>query len=318
MTEIPLEDPDIGRSFVAGEEISALWKGIGRATLSTSLANHYRTLPPEYSYSPEDIGWEPESLDRALGYAASLFPGRELRLLSNEGSSAVVLEDDEAHVFKVMRDAHRYSYYEDEMGALTLLSDLGLAPRPFVLVDAALEFRTEQEGIPEERNFGDIPILRVKGGGKYPVIVMEKVDFNHKNTMTDGQRIEAFDTLLSVFEANRLVAGDTELVVDKHTGKPIFIDVGGFGRIKLGKRLEMMDWEGNVEDLCPDLTDEQAYTVRIIDGLLLSFMTAEYKTRISITAIGDILTSKGVSAFHKVITNKNLEAPELIESILHG
>lgn len=168
-----------------------------------------------------------EAIREALAYAGTIFPDANLRLLSDEGSSAVVLEDDQGNIFKVYRNAHSYSYVENEMATLTRLSELGVAPKPYLLVDAAQERCTDEPEEYQRNEFGDTQIRRIKSEGAFPIIVMEKIDALPLRTLPSDAVIPEFDRLWSIFEYEDYSFGDTELVIDQNSGHAKFIDVGG-------------------------------------------------------------------------------------------
>lgn len=170
-----------------------------------------------------------------------MFPDRTLKLLSNEGSSAVILEDGE-YVFKVMRDPIYYSYAEDEMGALTYMHGLGLAPRPILLADAAEHYREEMKGGHVKRHFADIDIQRIETNTPNPILVMEKLDAVPLQSVTEDifsadRAVSEYHRILDTVLANRIVFGDVELVLDRTSDSMKFIDLGGLSKFSEKDRL---------------------------------------------------------------------------------
>src|SRR5579885_1561528 len=121
---------------------------IARALSRLQRNNESSGVPVQYPVAPrhhEVLGYNEQGNELGLDYLNHLFPDETFSTLSSEGSSAVVYEDENSRVYKVMRDYTPYSYYEDEMAGLTLLHNEGLAPKPIIFIDAAEQFRLERE-----------------------------------------------------------------------------------------------------------------------------------------------------------------------------
>lgn len=213
----------------------------------------------------------PESIERLRSYTQALFPNEEIQLLSTEGSGAMLFQDKNGRAYKVARDADHYTYDESEMRSLTLLHEAGFAPKPFMLVDAAVKYRRDPEGIEPEACFPEVPITRYEGNGPLPIIVMEKVDFSSIHDLSDEEFADNIESILEFAQAKELVFGDVQPVVDKKTGKVVIIDAGGLGQMKPRMR-EVRRIDGSLAYLqMEDATYEEYKQADITRWLLSTF-----------------------------------------------
>ena len=236
--------------------------------LRTKSGRNPRLLPTNFGKKVPELNGSSRTpfpgetgVPRALEYAQDIFPDKQFNLLSAKGSSAVVLESGDK-VFKVMRDCNHYTYIENEIGALQTLHNEGLAPKPYVLIDSAREFRTNSG---HTNSFGDVRVPRIDEGGHLPIIVMDKINAKPLDTLTDEQRIAAFDTFLEVGSRLDLSFGDTEFIVDGDTNRVVVIDTGGIARNRYGKY--GTDSNGTF-DRYPGLTEEEIKAASLTEALL--------------------------------------------------
>jgi len=169
---------------------------------------------------------------QALAYARGVMPETSLDLLSSEGSTALILEDGTGLAFKLMRGNGYYSYTEDEAAGMTLMSNVGLAPKMHLLLDAHEDFRTDLIGTTPKREFGDVIIPRQEVQGNLPMIVMDKVAAASITTMPLDRVRGEFKRVVTILSENGIaVLGDVEIVHDTATGAATFIDLGGLYRV---------------------------------------------------------------------------------------
>lgn len=218
-----------------------------------------QTYPAQPEVEGLELGWsgDARSADMALDYAAGVLGkdrDADLTVLSDRWSSAVILEDKAlgagapAKVYKVFRRASCYDYVEHEVINLTLLHQRGLAPQPFLLIDAAAQYRSDDYSYPLPPD--DTAIMRQDGGGELPIIVMEKIERASIDSMTDEQLKAEFERVLATALELNMILGDTELVYDVNDQAVKFLDAGGIGRYSEG-------WFGHWRNQFPAVTDEQ-------------------------------------------------------------
>ena len=180
-----------------------------------------------YTPSESNLGYDDNAVPRATQYVRSLFPGEQLSLLSSEGSSAIVFHDQGGRVYKVYRRSSYYDYIEEEAAKLEALSQLGLAPKLYALVDAAQVYRS-QTSQASMRAFGDVRIPRIESDGPFAVLVMGELP--KPAPLVDAGIEEAVREFVRVCEVIRpygFVFGDIEPVWDESTRRMVFLDVGG-------------------------------------------------------------------------------------------
>lgn len=201
-----------------------------------------------------------------------------------------------------MRDANHYNYIENEIGALQTLYNEGLAPKPYLLVDSAREFRANSG---HTNSFGDVQIPRLDEGGHLPIIVMDKINAKPLDTLTDQQRIEAFDTFLEVGSRLDLSFGDTEFVVDGDTGRVVVIDAGGIGRGRYGKYGE--DVNGRF-DRYPGLTEEEIKAASLTEDLLHHLSRTGKPP--GVREIAEYLKDGDTEKIYAILTEPSVRPPE--------
>lgn len=176
----------------------------------------------------------PESVDQASQaeqYLASLFPESRFTYLGS-GRYGLALADDTGKVFKVYRDALRYSRYEQEAGALQVLSQAGLAPKLHVLVDADEKYRLDRKAHDYVRHgFGNVQIPRANSGRELPVLIMDKVDVAPLETAAPDKLAAGFCRAAELFIRENIEAWDSEVVVNAQTGNVTFLDVGELAQV---------------------------------------------------------------------------------------
>jgi hypothetical protein len=221
-----------------------------------SGANIYPEVSTQELAAMPTLGYDEGADQAALDYASRIFPEATLRILG-KGSSAIILEDNQGYVFKVIRDAGHYSYCEDEMATITRLHQLGLAPAPILLVDAARRFRTETAGSSPKRDFSETEIDRVEVEGEFPIIIMSKVEHRSVRTLSQRQKVAIFDQVFPVLANDGIMPGDTEMAINITTGNPVFIDDGGFQKLRPGQRLYEQGLDGILRDRYPQLSNAE-------------------------------------------------------------
>lgn len=169
--------------------------------------------------------------DQATAIAESIFPDSHFSYLG-AGRYGVVLADITGKAFKVYRSALYYSKHEKEAGALQLLSDAGLAPKLHLFVDAGEEYRLDIKHYDYTRKgFENVQIPRQNSGRVLPILVMDRVDVAPLETASPTALAEGFCKTASLFIQQRIRSWDTEVAVDKSTGKVIIMDVGELSQI---------------------------------------------------------------------------------------
>jgi hypothetical protein len=243
------------------------------------------------------IGTGPEAASQALAYASDIFPQADLSVLSTEGSSAVILEDQQ-YAYKVMRDAHNYTYTESEMANLQLLHREGLAPRPYVLIDAALDERTERAGHTIRPGYEGEQIPRIDEGGKLPILVMDKIAYEPLSVLTPEQRVAEFDRIAEIATRLGIVFGDVEFVYDTNAEHVTVLDAGGVVRDPLRYKYGR-DQAGEVYDAYPTLPEAEFVQADIITNIL-KHLSAGQKN-FEIEKIADTMRDEGMEGLHALL-----------------
>lgn len=261
------------------------------------------TYPDRPSINTVSLEGDEEGAQHALDYVRKLFPKEEFSLLSLAGSGAIVLEGkNSSKVFKVLKSPGRYSYTESEAGALQFMGEAGLTPKLTMLVDAAQEYRSELSmyggSFRPRREFENVIIPRVNGGGEYPVIVMDKVNARPLRAMPEDVLLQQFDEILAFALENKLEFGDVEPVYDADAGGIKIIDVGGIARVQLNRYMQTYD--GRQKDLYPGMPDNVLERATIIGSVLNSFIDMDGRL-ISIQEVAKIMTSGDLDGFHQLL-----------------
>lgn len=253
------------------------------------------------------MGYDSRAIGAAEGYLCRLLPTAQIEYL-DKGSSAVIFEDKRAPVvYKVMREAGYYSYVEDEMAALHLLHKEGLAPEPYVLIDAHPSRQKEDTSRPPKTHFSDVPIVRKAGDGNYPVIVMEKISGVplHDADLGDDTLTQEFDNILRVAKANELIFGDVEFVVDQADKHVKVIDVGGTSRYQEGTFGHVLQRDGTLkQDEIAGVKPSagQLREMAIVDGVFSQFGSIDqndlYEILFTMDNPTQVLHERLVAAFH--------------------
>jgi hypothetical protein len=205
-----------------------------------------------------DIPDSPEQEELASKYLSSLFPESKFSYLG-AGRYGVVLADETEKAFKVYRSALSYSRFEKEAGALQLLSSAGLAPKLHLFVDAGKEYRLDRKAYNyTDFGFEDVQIPRQDSGRELPVLVMDKIDAGPLEDADPQQLVDGFCKVAGVFIKENIHAWDTEVMVDKATGKIIILDVG---------ELSQQPFDKSSATLEAKLGNDQ----KILSGLILDF-----------------------------------------------
>ena len=168
----------------------------------------------------------PEQGDEASDYVHSLFPDRDVSYVGH-GRYGVVVAEESGLAFKVYRTALRYSRYEQEAGALKLLSDEGLAPKMHLFVDADEKYRLDYKAYDYTYfGFGDVMIPRQSSGRELPVIVMDRIDAAPLSEAEPSALVDGFCKIADVYLRENIISWDTEVMVDRQSGQLIILDVG--------------------------------------------------------------------------------------------
>jgi hypothetical protein len=250
---------------------------------------------PERDYKKFNyLGPGEKGVPRAIDYAEKIFPGKQFDLLSSKGSQAVVLESGDK-VFKVMRDGTNYSSFENEVGALQTLASEGLAPKLHLMVDAGKDFRLNMRGA-RPNSFSDIQVPRINEEDALPIIVMDKINAKPLDTLTDDQRIAAFDTFLEAGSRLDLAFGDTEFIVDGDTDRVVVIDTGGIRRD--GYKKYGVD-DDPTYDHYPGLTEEEVKAASLTQDLLMHLSRVKPPT---VQQIAEYLKNDDTAQIYAILT----------------
>lgn len=233
----------------------------------------------------------------ALAIAKGTFPDQDFNVLSTKGSSATIFEAGDK-AYKVFRSANRYSYIENEIGAMQTLHEEGLAPKPYLLVDAARAERSERSKDTIHNDFSDIQVPRINEGGKVPIIVMDRIHIKPIHTLTDEQRVDAFNRFLEVGQRLDLSFGDTEFVVDADTNNVKIIDTGGISHNTLSGKYGINS-DGSRYDIYPSLTEEQFREAQRVASLL-DHLSPVHK-RYGADEIAPLLERSDTEAIHALL-----------------
>ena len=184
--------------------------------------------PVSYTSSESNLGYDNDAVPRAAQYVSSLFPGEELSLLLPEGSSAVVFRDQASRVYKVYRRSSYYDYIEEEAAKLEMLSQWGLAPQLYALVDAAQVYRAQTSPDISSRAFGDVHIPRIESDGPFAVLVMREIPHPLPLRAAGVDAIVGeFGRVCDIVRPYSLIFGDVEPVWEGSAQRMVFLDVGG-------------------------------------------------------------------------------------------
>jgi len=164
--------------------------------------------------------------EEAIAYAGTIFPDSNFSFLGS-GRYGVVLADQTGKAFKIRRTALDYSRCEKEAGALKLLSDAGLAPTFYMLVDASKEYRLDRKAYNYTAGgFGDVEIPRQDSGRELPVIVMDAIDPAPLETADPDQLVDGVCRVADLFLRNGIISWDLEVMTDKRSGGVVILDAG--------------------------------------------------------------------------------------------
>ena len=271
-------------------------RGMGKDMLDVQPTDAPTLLLDRRDPSIPRLGYGEAGLDASGKYLSTMFPNEDLTLFSNEGSSAILYEDGKNRVYKVSRQAGYYSYQKDEMAALTLLHNEGIAPKPYALIEPAEKFRGDLYRSPK-KYFVDVPIITVDGGGAFPVIVMEKIDTAPvEDSLTDEQLIEEFDRVLAVGQKHNLSFGDVEFVTNKSTGHVVIVDAGGMSK-QTGNDKYVYSRTDEIErDDHPTLTEED-----IVEASMVSSILGNFTHRWVSPEVAHELITQGPDAVHQAL-----------------
>lgn len=262
-----------------------------------------------------ELDWDnsPQPADLALDYTSRLLGKNrsELTVLSDQWSSSIVLEDvpqpgEQTKVYKVFRQASYYDYIENEMVALTFLHDLNLAPKPYLLIDAGQEYRSTDE-LGKRSTFGNVPIARQDLGSELPIIVMDKVEQEPLEVMSDEQLTSEFMRVVRAGIDYELMFGDTEIVYDRSKGRVTFLDLGGVSHQASSRRRYAQDG-GKLIDAYPHKTDEELLTTRVAADVLRHFLYGR-KVPMSDEKVGAFINENGLEALSDVMLYHMRNAP---------
>ncbi len=272
-------------------------------TFAPSGANIYplKTEPISDTYVEPDIklGRGADPGEEALRYVSEIFPDSRLSVLSTEGVSAVVLQDDEGRAYKVHKTPDMYSNVEEEVAILSMLSAEGLAPKPLLLVDAALQYRTDGSLRGPKRFFADIKIPRQEGVGPFPITVMDKVNEAPIEQAPLERVLDSFEKLAALTIKEGLVFHDIEPVYDLDDQTVKLLDCDGIGRVSVDKE-RFYESQSGLLDLYSDMTDEQLARAKSLRSLAVYFIrNKEFWP--SIQEVNAILEEKGVRGISELV-----------------
>lgn len=200
--------------------------------------------------------------DKAIAYAQGIFPDVQMTYIG-AGKHGVTLKGSDGRAYKVYRSSLEYSRTEKEAGALQLLSQAGLAPKFYMLVDAKPEYRLDRKAY-DYTTFGfeDVVIPRSDRGSDLPILVMDYVEAAEVESATPESFSDGFCKVLELFVKEGIRSWDTEFMVNKDTGSVTALDVG-----ELYQRSTRQTG-----------TDELG---EIISGLCLDFGVSRYETQVA-------------------------------------
>ncbi len=232
----------------------------------------------------------PESVPYSARYVQELFPDKSFTLLSDEGSSATVFEDEDGLAYKVYKNSEYYSYVEKEAALLQLLGDAGVAPKLHALVDAGQEYRVENTTLPQIDDFETVQIPRVDSGRPLPVLVMDRIHGIEAMDVPSARiQTACFEKVLLTALNYGLEFGDTEILYEPATQSPKIVDVGGIGSYKESRRFVTQP-EGTLVDDYPDLSDTELRVAFITRGVMHFFGAGA-----NVRTLTDIYKSGGIN-----------------------
>lgn len=196
--------------------------GIDQATYSPAEASPYLGTAERGLNLVGEEALTPEITE----YLGGIFPDSHFSFLG-AGRYGIVLADETGKAFKLYRTALNYSMYEREAGALQLLSEAGLAPRVHLFVDAGQKYRLDEKHYDyTDKGFEDIQIPRQNSGKELPVLIMDKVDAKPLEEADPILLADGFCQTAEVFMRENINSMDSEAMIDKQTGRVIFLDAG--------------------------------------------------------------------------------------------
>lgn len=269
------------------------------AAANSSLPYDHQPYPVVENLEQHLLPMGEEGGPPAVTYMSSILPSETFTVLSNKGTSSVVLSDGKGRVYKVRRNAADYTYIEQEAESLARFQDLGLGPRFDVLVDAGVSFRTDISNS-SMRQRSPVPTLvpRVDAQGQLPVLIMEQIDATPIKMLDRETLGKEFLRLLDITIENDLHFSDVEFVFDNQAQIIRMIDVNG-AHVAQARHKYSINMEGEiVGDSHPTLSDEAFVKAQSAWTLIRHFLDANpvQKNMPSVEDVDAIITAGGQEA----------------------
>lgn len=245
------------------------------------------------------LSGRPEGIAGAKEYLKALIPETNIELLSDEGSSAAVFEDDKGKIYKVYRDAEYYSYIEEEAAVLKILSDEGVAPKLHALIDAGMEHRLENRPLPARNDLEDVAIPRIDSHSELPVLVMDKVEgMDISEVPSASIQTECFKQVSMAALKHGLCFGDTQILYEPSSKSAKVIDAGGIYVMNVTNQRMLNNIDGTTSDMYPGVSDQDVKTATIMRLVLYHF-----GVWVDVGNAIDILKESGLDGFTDLLND---------------
>jgi hypothetical protein len=175
-------------------------------------------LPP--SYRPDT-----EAYAAAANYLAHIIPDLRVEPLSNDGTTAVVMQDGNA-AYKVMREPRHYPEIENEAAVLTLLNEEGITPQLHLLIDSNYSSRALQKERLHKIDSDGLLIPRTTSFGNLAVFVTELKDIGDISELPEENVGAEFNKFAAVALKHQIIYEDCEFHYDQRSGLATIVDVG--------------------------------------------------------------------------------------------
>lgn len=223
-----------------------------------------------------------------------LFPDRSFRLMSDNGSAAVLFEGDDGKAYKVNRKSGLAAYSLREAMNLAILGNEGVSPGLFEIVS---EMNPEQIA-DAKRAYVFEGALSVRAG-THPlsVLVMEKLPYREDGLfrLPAEKFTREFTRIANILERHNLWIGDAELVLDKRSQHLKLLDAGGINRYEMHRHPH-----ASTDIRHPTLSDEELRRAELFASL------ARLVTPVTIEDIGMRLRVGGLGGAVEYINSKRV------------
>lgn len=261
----------------------------------------YSVIPPmgyEYNIpSSEDVNVQ-RKLTLAQNYLRTILPDTEASLLSDRGTTSIVLHDT-VRAYKIFRrQPKNYPEVESEMAALSLLHAEGIAVPPIALIDAARHYRAEQEPADGTYVSGQKEIMRAAGAGHLPVIITEFAHTAPVAELPADLLIQEFDLFASAIAKHNLILEDGEILYDWLNNKAILVDAGEVHPV-YDDYIDTATIKQIQETFA--LSEQKLRAVVQLHDLLPRFMHPLTEMPPPLPKVAAILKNQGMGGFHDIL-----------------